>query len=427
MKTTCFGRILAVCAAVASAFSPAFADVIVKADGSSMNVHNVDVSSKFVFYTLTPDDENIKRIPIGEVFAYKIGDGPLTPVGQQTAQKAETKPAAEEQSETAFKEIAPAPSADNARLISLYNNQGPLVYKGKKPQPDKKTGYFISIWGMEEGSVLSDSILEIGFEHVYLDNDKARSIVGQRLKITNKTSRPVYIDLANSFRKMNGGYSDPYFKGAVFNEGASATSGGSMNMGAVAGALGIGGALGTLASGLNLGQSNTKNAGITTAEQQYLVVPANSSITMPGRKVANGKKIMETYEPIYIRQKKLSDTQENYALKYEDEVTLTVSEDQKVQRVQDNQEVTRESLDIKRWLQTDYTPEESPKKLGWLITYSAEPDFSRYTRLPVNMYMRGAFGLNVNGSYYFYFNSESYEPVENPEYIITGGGMIGKE
>lgn len=424
MKSILRMAVLAVLTVSASAV--AFADVLVMNDGSTKKVFNVEATQKYIYYTLTEAADDIQRIPVGEVFAYKIGDGPMTPVGQAQVNAPQQTNPTEQPATKVTGEIKPVPSEDNGQLIYRYNGHEPLVYKDKKPQPDKYTGYFMSLWGMEDSSVLSDSVVKIGFEHIYLDGNKDHSIIGHRLKVTNKTDKPLYIDLANSFRKMNGGYMEPFYKGSVYSEGAASTSGGSLNMGAVAGALGVGGALGTLASGLNVGQANTKTAGITTAEQQYLIVPAHSSVTMPGRKVSNGKTILETYEPLFFCQKTYGESVEKYALKNSDLTTLTVTEDQKAQKVKDDQDVSRESLEIRRWVQTDYTPETTPKKLGYIITYSTEPDFSAYTRLPVDMYMRGAFGFNVNGSYYFYYNSTTYDFTSDLDYMITGGGHVGK-
>ncbi len=427
MFRTTFLRLSLALAMATVGVADLIADIVVLADGTTKTVYNIEVASKYLYYTQTPDDENIERIPLDKVFAYKIGDGQLVALnGAQAPVAAEQ--AAAPQADTPVGEVAPVPSADNSRLIGLYNSHAPLEYKGKKPQPDKYTGYFISLWGMEETSVLSDSVLEIGFEHVYLEGDKDRSIVGERLKVTNKTSTPVYIDLANSFRLMNNGYSEPFFTNSVYNEGASSTAGGSLNLGAVTNALGVGGAVGALANGINVGKADTRSAGISKAEQQYLVVPPRSSVTMPGRKVSNGKTILECYEPIYFSQKKIGEAYEKYYLKDGWVPELTLVEDMKAQKVADDQAASRESLEIRRWMQTDYTPETTPKKLGWVVTYSTQPDFSRYTSLPVHMFMRGAFGLNVNSnSYYIYYNAKTYDPSPNHEYMITGKGRVGKE
>ena len=215
---------------------------------------------------------------------------------------------------------------------------------------------------------------------------------------------------------------DPFFKNAVYNEGSASGQGGSVNLGAVTGTLGIGGPIGTLASGINLGGGSSQSAGVTTAEQEVLVVPPHSSVIMPGRKISNGKKILECYEPLYFKQKKyprniLSGSHMPY---------VSCLADQEAQRVPDDQLATRETLNVRRWVQTDFTPENSPKKVGWLITYSTSPDFAAYTSLPVNMFMRGAFGMNWNSPILGYYNSKTYTLDENYDYMIVGVGEVKK-
>lgn len=408
----------------------ASADVIVTNDGNTMQVHNVEVATKWVFYTETDNaDAPIKKIPIDQVFAYKIGNGALTNVGS-TATPAKTEaPAANDNAQAGPQKADPVPAANNAALIASYNNHPELKYNNKDPQPDKKTEYFLSLWGIEDNSILSDENVEIGFEKVYLENDKDRSVVGHRIKVINKTDKPIYVDLGSSYKIMNGGYAVPYYKGAVYTEGSSSMQGGSLNVGAVAGALGIGGALGTLASGINVGGGNTQSAGISTAEQQVLTIPPHSLLCLPGEKFSTGKEIVECYEPIYFRNKIIPDSWVKSYTKNGDATSMTVCIDQSEQKVQDAPEATRESLNICRWLQTDFTPENTPKKIGRIITYSTSPDFSTYYSLPVNLYMRGAFGLNFNsfGSVYFYFNDKTYDCITDKEHFIVGGGYVHKQ
>lgn len=409
----------------------AMADVIVMHDGTTMQVHNIDVASKWLYYTDTPDDDaETRRISVDRVFGYKIGDGAMTTIGTTPA------PAPEAQTSQAATSdgprfVEPQPASDNAALIASYNNHPTLEYLDKKPQPDKLTHYFISLWGIEDNSILSDDNVEIGFEKVYLDGDKDRSVIGHYIKVRNKTAKPLYIDLASCYKIMNGGYSVPYFTNSVYNEGTSGTVGGSLNLGAVAGALGVGGALGTLASGVNVGKSSTQSTGITTAEQQILTVPPMGSVALPGTKVSNGKKILECYEPIYFYNPDLSELRKvSNVMKFE--LHMTISEDISQQKILDNQNATRETLNIGRWAQTDYALDDTPKKIGRLITYSTSPDFSTYTTLPVNLYMRGAFGINLDGislkgRSYFYFNDKTYDCITDKEHFITGYGVVKKK
>ena len=60
-----------------------------------------------------------------------------------------------------------------------------------------------------------------------------------------------------------------------------ASSGGSVNLGAVTGALGIGGVAGTLANGINVGGGSTNSTTSTTYSQRVIAVPPMSSVNLP--------------------------------------------------------------------------------------------------------------------------------------------------
>lgn len=68
--------------------------------------------------------------------------------------------------------------------------------------------------------------------------------------VKNKTGQTLYIDLGNTFFIRNMSPS-PYYVPSATQTTTSTTTGASINMGAVAGALGVGGRAGTLASGVN--------------------------------------------------------------------------------------------------------------------------------------------------------------------------------
>lgn len=60
-----------------------------------------------------------------------------------------------------------------------------------------------------------------------------------------------------------------------------ASSGGCVNLGAVTGALGIGGVAGTLANGINVGGGSTNSTTSTTYSQRVIAVPPMSSVNLP--------------------------------------------------------------------------------------------------------------------------------------------------
>lgn len=418
-----FSALIAVLASMS-----AYADVIVLNDGSSLQVHNVEAATKWVYYTDSADSDEVKRIAIEKVFAYKIGDGQMTVVGSQD-KAAETQAAAapQETPSDAPRQIEPRPAADNATLIAAYNNVAPLKYKGKEPDYDKNSDYFLSLWGIEENSVLSDDNVEIGFEKVYMDNDKNHTVLGTRIRVRNKTAKPIYIDLASCYRIMNGGYATPYFTNSVYNEGQGSSKGGSMNLGAVAGALGVGGVVGTLAGGINVGGSNSHSANISTAEQQILNVPPFSSVTLPGMKVTDGANIQECLEPIYFSNSNMLLDALSSVGKNSQIVPMTLEADKKLQRVPDDPGLTVDKLAICRWGEKSFTPQDSPKHIGRIITYSTSPDFATYTSLPVNLYMRGAFGIKPIWKDQLFYNDKHFDPTADSEYLIIGYGNLRKK
>ena len=72
------------------------------------------------------------------------------------------------------------------------------------------------------------------------------------------------------------------FLRAIFNYNHQwCSSGGGVNLGAVTNALGIGGAAGTLANGINVGGGSTNSTTNTTYSQRVIAIPPSSSVNLP--------------------------------------------------------------------------------------------------------------------------------------------------
>ena len=70
--------------------------------------------------------------------------------------------------------------------------------------------------------------------------------------VQNKTNKPIYIDLGNSFY-ISLGQSTCYYVPSSTTTSSSSGGGAGVNLGSVAGALGVGGVVGQLAGGVNVG------------------------------------------------------------------------------------------------------------------------------------------------------------------------------
>lgn len=87
--------------------------------------------------------------------------------------------------------------------------------------------------------------------------------------VYNRTNEIMTIDQTQSFFVNTNGqstsYYDPTIRTTSTTNLSSSTTGSSVNLGAIAGALGIGGTLGQLASGINIGGSGTSGQSVTNA------------------------------------------------------------------------------------------------------------------------------------------------------------------
>ncbi len=96
------------------------------------------------------------------------------------------------------------------------------------------------------------------------------------IKIKNKTKKTLYIDLGNCFFIRNEEATAFYIPSSTSTNNTTG-SGASVNLGAVAGALGVGGAMGTLANGVNVGGGSSNSTVNTTYAQRIVAVPPMST------------------------------------------------------------------------------------------------------------------------------------------------------
>lgn len=93
--------------------------------------------------------------------------------------------------------------------------------------------------------------------------------------IINKSDSTMYIDMGESYY-INNGIAQQLFDNSVTTNFSSGTQGATVNMGSVASAMGVGGALGTLARGVNVGGSTTSGSSTQVFEERYISIPPMS-------------------------------------------------------------------------------------------------------------------------------------------------------
>ena len=262
-------------------------DILITKEGDTMKVWGAEVSSTAVFYRESEAlDDPIKRIDKTNVLMIKYQDGRKEIIGEadghikQQSTIIQSAKAQDVQDESA-----------NTALIQAFNQAQQINYIGEKKSKDAK--FIYGLFNVKSDSKLIDKNIEISLaslrtneaeaSHAYLSYSHTRngtpSYCAIAVTVKNRTGQTLYLDLGNTFFLRNGS-PFPYYVPSATQTTASTTTGASVNMGAVAGALGVGGRVGALANGVNVGGANTNSTSVITYSQRVIPIPAHSSKTL---------------------------------------------------------------------------------------------------------------------------------------------------
>lgn len=331
-------------------------DVIVKHDGSTILSKVTKIGTTEVEY---------KKFSNQNGPTYTILTSDILSINYENGEKESFADAAKsaKQEEEAKQQIVEAkPAADNAEIISRYNQtyeHGEAIKDKNKPADEA-----LCILGVGENSVLSTEDVEIQFrQEPYETEIKAYDILWKYfVQIHNKSNNIIYVDLGSTFRIMKNGESKSYYDTSetTINQGRS--SGVGVNLGAIAGATGIGGAIGTLANGVNLGGGNMSSTSKTYSKQRILAIPPKGS--MP----------IEKFQRVKVKR-----------LEYE-----VISEGEELLYGYADNEMPK----IMRGEKYIYKEEESPYHADYMITYSKDTDFKDVSTLKASVFIRQLIGWN---------------------------------
>lgn len=161
-------------------------------------------------------------------------------------------------------------------------------------------------------------------------------------------------------------------------------------MGAVTGALGIGGAAGTLANGINLGGGSSKSAQVTKADQPVIVVPPHSKVYLPLEKKVIGKEVVEIPE-IYYYAGGYSDFLNSAVPQIGNNFSIKEWKDRAYK--EDQVKISGKQLQLHKKGFVEIKEEDSPKTYKYLISYSADPNFSTTYQTNISIYLSGIYGF----------------------------------
>lgn len=259
------------------------------------------------------------------------------------------------------------PARNNREIISLYNKEVPTRNnKEMNEKKDKYTDLGFVYWGITDNSVLSTDDVEVSIINSNLDGFNQHSGMykfdyrySYIIQVSNKSDKPVYLDLGNTFKVVNG-RSYVWSNGTNVVETHNQNIGGAVNLGAVTSALGIGGALGTIANGLTVGGSNNKGISIDKSVPRFIAVAPHSTVTLPARQEIVDNKVQTIYEWLDATPSKK----------------------------------WKKDYKLRKWETRTYDETSAPFRFDYYITYSTDPNFKNYYVLPIHLYSRAIYGTN---------------------------------
>ena len=190
------------------------------------------------------------------------------------------------------------------------------------------------------------------------------------VKIKNKSNKTIYIDLGNSFFIRDDNSTAYYIPSSVSNSSGT-SSGVGVNLGAVAGALGVGGAFGELAGGVNVGSGKQGGSVSTTYSQRVVAVPPMSTKALSA-------------QPLFLRYGEHGPNVFVYAEKTNDDLFLVPHIDLK----------NANNKNIRIGETVTYTEQNTPMKFGTYISYSFSENLTDLKNLKVNYFLKSVTGFH---------------------------------
>lgn len=244
-------------------------DKLITQKGDVKIVYNVEVGPSNIFYKLeNKENVTLQQIAKKDVVMIIHADGSkeLFNTGETSTPKTET----------------PQNLPINASTIDRH----PVVVKNgnfvavqfideKVKAKDKKANAFYAVCQLKNGSVMEDDNIKGEYKII----EEMGYNIALQLTLQNKTDKTIYLDLGNTFI-MRGGEATAYYIPSATSTGKESSAGGSMNLGGVSNALGVGGAAGNILSGVNVGGGSSKSSTTTTYAQRVIAIPPRSKKTL---------------------------------------------------------------------------------------------------------------------------------------------------
>lgn len=255
-------------------------DIIVTTAGDALKVYHVEIGSETVFYQQTEaSDAPTLRMARNNILMIKFQDGRQVIMDENV--KAETASTQGSVTQSKPAETVASDVSDpegNKELLTAFSK--PVEYVGG--EQGAKTKYVCATFKPTENSVFVDQNIVIScvantfWEYEGKEGLSYNGYWKMTLFVKNRTNKTLYLDMGNCF-VIRGTEAVPYYVPTITSSTKGNTRGGSVNLGGVTGALGIGGPIGTLANAINLGGGTSSSSTTTVFSQRIVAVPPTTT------------------------------------------------------------------------------------------------------------------------------------------------------
>lgn len=295
-------------------------DMIVTNDGTIIKAKVTKVGATEVEYKKwTNQDGPIYTVKVSNLIAINYQNGEkdtFSNLPSNSQQIATTNTQATGNVQVTVESLSPEARTANEAIMAKLNAPVELVYpeKHKEDIGKKDAGAAYIVYGLKRNSVISNEDIEIIGKIGCLskinknapaqwkegDTDPAINKTNPAIKISirNKSDKILFIDLGTTYIGSMGNVTCYYVPSSTSS--SHGTSGGaSINLGSVAGAIGIGGAISTLANGINVGGGSSNSTVSTTYSQRIISIPPKSTIDLAPQYLF-GNEIKKICEGAYL-------------------------------------------------------------------------------------------------------------------------------
>lgn len=404
-----------------AALNVAAQDVVVKKDGSTILAKVLEVNQDNIKYKKFSNQN-------GPTYTINLSD--VMSVNYENGEKEDFNNSsitnnANQGNEA--KEIIKDAAPNNSELLNLYAKDYHLnpSYKLK----DKETSFGIAFLSFSNSSILSNDEIEIYLERdqtqhpdntmfgTFNANLKSSPLFRYDIVFKNKTSKIIYVDLANCFRTTNLGVSYCYYSSDIVTENKQSTSGGSFNLGGITNAAGIGGVAGSLANATTVGKSNSTSLSKTHINQRILQIPPKGKVCLSKFEYVTEKKATSLSFGIY---ELINQGEEFFFSDQVDRVTNSLKLESKV--------LPLKIGSVKMGEERRFNIDDSPFVVNYHLVYSTKEDFSTYSVLSPMLYINKIIGLKNQLTLREWCNEDNLKEIIQyfGEYTIAGPILLKK-